>query len=390
LFRTPQLHLAVALESAGWHPAAWREPQARDADPLSARYWVEQVREAERGLLDFVTIEDRRRLHSGTATTPGPAPRARGRLDAIMIAARVAPHTEGVGIVAAAGTTLTEPFLLSTQIATLDFVSRGRAGWLAQVPTSPRDAAYVGPRSVPAGDARFDEPAEHIDVVRGLWDSWEDDAEIRDAVTHRFFDRGRVHHIDHEGRHFAITGPSITPRPPQGQPVIAVRGGSGPAAALASSQADVIIAAPKGLALDRIHAALAAAGREPADVRVLADVVAFLDRDRSAATERKDRLDGLEDTRDRSDAAVYTGTALELADQVMAWHELGYSGVALRPGAVPHDLQAITRGLVPELVRRGVFRRRYEADTLRGLLGLARPENRFGSGERVAVRDAAR
>ena len=279
---------------------------------------------------------------------------------------------------------MTEPFLLSTQIATLDFVSRGRAGWLLQVPTSARDASYVGPRSVPEGDARFEEAAEYVEVVRMLWDSWEDDAEIRDSARNRFIDRGRVHHIDHAGTYFSVTGPSITPRPPQGQPVIAAPARGAAEGALAAAHADVIMvpaADDRQLASapQRIAAAVAAAGREPGEVGVFADAVVFVDHDREAALERRHRLDSLAAGPNRPDALVFTGTASELADTLIGWRALGYDGFRLWPGAIPHDLHQVTRALVPELVRRGVFRERYEAGTLRGLLELGHAENRFST-----------
>jgi len=340
------------------------------------------VREAERGLLDFVTLEDSHGLQSTVADVADDrTDRVRGRLDAIMLAARVAPLTRGVGIVAAADTTVTEPFLLSTQVATLDFVSRGRAGWLLQVSTGERDAGYVGPRLVPEPGARYDEATEYVEVVRQLWDSWEDDAEIRDAASNRFFDRRRVHHIDHAGTHFSVKGPSITPRSPQGQPVVAALVLGAAQKALAAATADVIIVPAKddrqlATAPERIADAVAAAGREPAEVRVLADAVVFLGPDRTATLERRHRLDALAGASHGADALVFTGTPAELADVLLDWRELGYDGFRLRPGAIPHDLDQVTRALVPELVRRGAFRPRYEADTLRGLLGFNRPAGR--------------
>jgi alkanesulfonate monooxygenase SsuD/methylene tetrahydromethanopterin reductase-like flavin-dependent oxidoreductase (luciferase family) len=143
-----------------------------------------------------------------------------GPLDPLLAAARLAAQTQRVGILAAAPTTATEPFHVSTAIATIDVISRGRGGWLAEV--LPRDQA--------AGRVTWDVPAdvhgdaaEHVEVVRRLWDSWEAGAEIRDTATDRFVDRDRIHHINYTGEHLAVRGPSITPRPPQGQPVIAVR-----------------------------------------------------------------------------------------------------------------------------------------------------------------------
>lgn len=143
-----------------------------------------------------------------------------GPLDPLLVGARLAAQTTAIGIVAAAPTTITEPFHVSTAVATIDFVSRGRAGWLAEtLPRAEADALVTWdvPDDVVA-DAR-----EHIEVVRGLWTTWDADAEIRDRATDRFFDRDRVHHLNYSGAHLSVRGPSITPRPPQGRPPVVVR-----------------------------------------------------------------------------------------------------------------------------------------------------------------------
>jgi alkanesulfonate monooxygenase SsuD/methylene tetrahydromethanopterin reductase-like flavin-dependent oxidoreductase (luciferase family) len=369
------LHLALALDGAGWHPAAWREPDARPGELFTGNHWLYQAQAAQAGRLDFVTIADSHRLQS---TRPdGPDDRTdqvRGRLDAIMLAAWLAPRTRHLGIVPAAGTTVTEPFLLSTQIATLDVVSGGRAGWLAQVSRLPTDGGYVGPRDIPKGAAVWEEASEHIEVVRRLWESWEDGAEIRDAVTHRFLDRRRIGHIDFAGRYLSVKGPSITPRPPQGQPVVAVVADGKPATALAAGSADIVFATPTDehqleTEPSRIDAELIAHDRERASVRIWADVVVFIDRDPSAASARKIRLDACDTRHDGADRLVFTGNAPQLAEQLVGWRELGYDGFRLWPGTVPHDLHAITRALVTELQVRCAFRRDYEPGTLRERLG---------------------
>ena len=146
----PPLHLAVALDGAGWHPAAWREPQARPAELFTAGYWIDQIQHAERGLLDFVTIEDSLGLQAdGPAGAPGRAGRVRGRLDAVLIAARVAPLTRHIGLVPTAVVTHTEPFHISKAIATLDYVSTGRAGLRVQVSGRPQEAGHFGRRAFP-------------------------------------------------------------------------------------------------------------------------------------------------------------------------------------------------------------------------------------------------
>ena len=385
----PDLHLGVALDGTGWHPTSWREPDARPRDLLTAGYWADLVTEAERGLLDLVTIED---------ALGSPPPGVQGRLDAVLVAARVAPLTRHIGIVPTQVVTHTEPFHASKAIATLDYVSTGRAGVRVRISHRPEEAALFGRRTMPEGllDADtagladlFDEAADYVEVLRRLWDSWEDDAEIRDAATGRFVDRDKLHYIDFEGAHFSVRGPSITPRPPQGQPVVAALAHRDVAFRLVGRSADIGFVTPRdapdaAAILATVRAEQDAAGRGGETVHVLGDVVVFLDGSAAAAAERKERLDGLlgRDQSGReyvSDAHVFVGTPAELADLALEWQAAGLSGLRLRPGTLPVDLMQITRGLVPELQRRGAFRTGYEADTLRGLLGLPRPANRYAA-----------
>ncbi|MFD8738587.1 LLM class flavin-dependent oxidoreductase [Streptomyces sp. NPDC059618] len=393
------LHLAVALDGAGWHPAAWREPVARPHDLLTAGYWTGLVTEAERGLLDFVTIEDGLGLQSSSFTGPdGRTDQVRGRLDAVLIASRVAPVTRHIGLVPTVVATHTEPFHLSKAIATLDYVSSGRAGLRVQVSARRNEAAHFGRRTFPPFRREdydtpaaqelvtelFDEAADYVEVVRRLWDSWEDDAEIRDAATGRFIDRDKLHYIDFEGAHFRVKGPSITPRPPQGQPVVSALAHATVPNRLVARAADVGYVTPHDAeqaraAVEEIRAEQATAGRGAETVHVFGDLVVFLDDDRRAAEARRERLDALADHPYTSEARIFTGTPTQLADLLQELSETGLSGFRLRPGVAGHDLPAITRGLVPELQRRGVFRQAYEAATLRGLLGLTRPANRYAT-----------
>ncbi|MFJ4539831.1 LLM class flavin-dependent oxidoreductase [Streptomyces tibetensis] len=391
------LHLAVALDGTGWHPASWREPEARPRDQFTAAYWVDLVTEAERGLLDFVTIEDGLGPQSSHFLDPDErTDQVRGRLDAVLIASRVAPLTRHIGLVPTVVATHTEPFHISKSIATLDYVSTGRAGLRVQITARPNETAHFGRRTIARIDAYdspasletvtdlFDEAADHVEAVRRLWDSWEDDAEIRDVATGRFIDRGKLHHIDFQGRHFSVRGPSITPRPPQGQPIVSALAHDTVPYRLVARATDVGYVTPHDAEgartiVSRIRAEQDAAGRASEPLHVFGDLVVFLDDDPAAARARRERLDALDGQPYTSDAPVFTGTPSQLANILLELHGAGLSGFRLRPAVVGHDLTAITRGLVPELQRRGVFRRAYEADTLRGLLGLARPANRYAA-----------
>jgi alkanesulfonate monooxygenase SsuD/methylene tetrahydromethanopterin reductase-like flavin-dependent oxidoreductase (luciferase family) len=386
----------VALDGAGWHPAAWRESGARPRDLFTAGYWTDLVQEAERGLLDFVTIEDSLNLQSDDHFTPDQrTDRVRGRLDAVLIAARVAPLTRHIGLLPTAIVTHTEPFHLSKAIATLDYVSGGRAGVRVQVAARQDAANNFGRRELPRlsldqlGDPAvqqfvvdsFDEAGDYVEVLRRLWDSWEDDAEIRDVATGRFVDRDKLHYIDFEGRWFSVKGPSITPRPPQGQPVVAALGHASVPYRLIGRSTDVGFITPQDAdqavsIVDEIQAV----SRDADPVRVFADLVVALDDTEPAAHERLARLDQRAGGPYTSDALIFAGTPAQLADLLLAWLPSGLSGFRLRPAVLPHDLTQITQALVPELQRRGAFRTEYPGSaSLRELLGLPRPANRYAA-----------
>ncbi|MDQ8045974.1 MAG: LLM class flavin-dependent oxidoreductase [Patulibacter sp.] len=393
------LHLALALSDVGWHPAAWRDlPDAERV--FEADYWLEQVQLAQAGLLDFVTLEDRFELQrDGYGPQTPRADQLRGRLDAVLIASRIAPLTHHIGLVPTIVAAHTEPFHISKAIATLDYVSTGRAGVRVTGGAGNDEAKLFGrreffeisgdlwsdPEKARAIEELFDEVADYIEVVRRLWDSWEDDAEIRDLGTGRFIDRDKLHYADFVGRHFSVKGPSIVPRPPQGQPLVTVLGHGAVPYRLGSRQADITYVTPhddddatKVLAEVREQDALVdRTGGDPH--LVFADLLVYLDDDAEAATQRRARLDAADGTELFSDALQFAGTPERLADVIERWHGLGYAGIRLRPAENAVDLPAITRRLVPELQRRGLFRTAYEADTLRGNLGLDRPDSRYAS-----------
>ncbi len=389
----------MALDGTGWHPASWREQVARPRDLFTAGYWADLVAEAERGLIDFVTLEDGLGLQtSHYGELDGRTDQVRGRLDAVLIASRIAPLTRHIGLVPTVITTHTEPFHISKAIATLDYVSTGRAGLRVQISARPHEADHFGRRTfpplslaelqTPAGQElltdHFDEAADYVEAVRRLWDSWEDDAEIRDAATGRFVDREKLHYIDFEGSHFSVKGPSVTPRPPQGQPLVTSLGHQTVPYRLIARQTDVGYVTPHDAGQARaivaeIRVEQEAAGRGGDLLHVFGDLVVFLDDDQAAAEDRRARLDALAGEPYTSDARIFTGTPVQLADLLQELEEGGLSGFRLRPAVAGHDLPAVTQGLVPELQRRGAFRTAYEADTLRGLLGLARPANRYAT-----------
>ncbi|MEE6176881.1 LLM class flavin-dependent oxidoreductase [Mycobacterium sp. 050134] len=366
-----QLHLAVGLDGYGWHPHAWRHAFARnatDGGQLSGRYWAALAGTAERGSLDFLTIDDSLSAQPGRRADISPR-RLAGRADAVLVAARIAPVTQHIGLVPVATVTHTEPFHVSKSIATLDYVSHGRAGWQARVSATAHEAALFGRRPAPDVDESFDEAADAVEVVRLLWDSWEDDAIIRDVATGRYVDRDKLHYVDFAGKYFSVKGPSITPRPPQGQPVVAALAHAPRIYEFAAGSADVVFITPHDeeslrAILGEVAKARRAAGR---DLLVYADLVVSLAQDPLAPAAEIS-----------SDAHVFTGSADDLADLVLAWHDVGVDGLRLRPAVHAIDLPAIVDDLVPLLRRAGRFRTGYrKGETLRERLGLAPAPNRL-------------
>jgi alkanesulfonate monooxygenase SsuD/methylene tetrahydromethanopterin reductase-like flavin-dependent oxidoreductase (luciferase family) len=361
------------------------------------------IAEAERGGLELVTLADGPSERTDASATndrhngnrpSNPAADGRGTarlpwLDPALIACRVAPVSVAIGLVPEIPTVTTEPFLVSTQLATLDHVSGGRAGWSVIVSERESDGDYVGPRPVPPVADRFVEAAEYIEAVRRLWDSWEDDAEIRDAVTNRFVDRERLHHIDYEGRWLSIKGPSITPRPPQGQPIVAVTVDGQPSLELAAERADLAFVAAGPALPDttrRLAEAVTAAEREPEQVLVLADLVVVLADDAGAARERAAKLDALAASSVSGDAA-FAGTPAALADRLIEQVERGVDGFRLHPAVIADDLPLIARHLTAELHARGCRGHGLASGgdrppSLRARLGLGRPANRYASSAR--------
>ena len=366
---TDQLHLGVALDGYGWHPRAWRATLAADRateSVLSGRYWADLAATAERGLLDFLTIDDTLMPQSGRREEISPR-RLAGRADAVLVAARIAPVTRHIGLLPVATVTHTEPFHVSKAIATLDFVSKGRAGWQPRVSATAHEAALFGRRNgAQSPDALFDEAAEFVEVVRRLWDSWEDGAVIRDVATGRYVDRNKLHYIDFTGKYFSVKGPSITPRPPQGQPVVAALAHAPRIYEFAATSADLVFITPTDdtvarTIIDEVHAA----GGE--QLRIYADVVVTFGGDADF----------------KSDALIFGSSATDLVDLLLSWQQLGIEGARLRPAVNATDLPVIVDEVVPLLQRAGRFRTGYrDGETLRERLGLTTAPNRYARATR--------
>ncbi|MDT7766934.1 MAG: hypothetical protein QOC63_6354 [Mycobacterium sp.] len=344
--------LGIELDGEGSHPAAWRRASHPPSESLGGRALLKKVRAAENAGFTLATFED--------SIVP-PKGAIRGRVDAVNRASFVAATTSTIGLVPVVETTYAEPFHTSSQLATLDYSSRGRGGWIASRVADPA-AGRVWGRPILTGQADLDrEQRDAITVVRGMWDSWEDDAVIRDYASGRFLDRDKLHYVDFEGESFTVKGPAIVPRPPQGQLVVFGTEAD-------REQVDVVLVAET----DR-NAALEAASRSRGLAFIEIDIT--LDTPDTSAADRLAALNRHEQAAPSS-GLEYTGTTSGLVDLLtdLAAHA---DGVRLFPTVIDEDLPALARYVLPALFTSGVAHRPVPGSSLRDNLGLARPANRY-------------
>jgi alkanesulfonate monooxygenase SsuD/methylene tetrahydromethanopterin reductase-like flavin-dependent oxidoreductase (luciferase family) len=393
---TEKVHIAVALDGAGWHPAAWREPTARPTELTTAGYWRDLVRAADDAGVVFATIEDALTLEGRTAEPDAGIrrDRVRGRLDALLVASFLAPLTRRIGLVPTVTTTHPEPFHLATGLQTLDHASLGRAGARIVAGSSPQERANFGRRGDgpdgfpasgrveddPAWQAAFREAGEVVDVIRRLADSWEDDAIIRDVESGRFLDRERVHNADFEGEFFSITGASIVPRSPQGQPLITALAHQSIPYRFAAEHADVVFITPRSAdeaaaIIAEVEQAAAEVRDEPERLRVFADLLVLIEETEAAALEAWNRLE--ERAPIATDAHIVIGTAATIVDELRTLAAAGVDGIRLRPARLPADLSAITEQVIPVARAAGILQDDDASPTLRQRLGLPRRSSRF-------------
>lgn len=365
---------AVSLDRAGDHPAAWRESAVDPRSLLDPQRLRREVQAVEAAGVDFVTVPDSLAVDASGSSVP--------LLDAVTQLAAIAPVTDRIGLVPTVTTTHTEPFHIQAAVASVDFASLGRAGWQPTVSLGAQEAAAIGRRGTAAPEALWREAGEVIDVARLLWDSWEDDAEIRDIATGRFIDRDKLHYVDHVGSTFSVKGPSIVPRSPQGHPVTVVSLSdtvlTDPVALRVAARADVVLV-PAGADLAARRDALAAAvgelGRDFDQVRVLIDASVLFDLPEETAATRIDRLQG----RTRSGPPDLVGSPESITDRIAGWAG-DVDGIHLRPWVIAADLPQITAQLIPALRAGGLLPPEPSGPTtFRDRLGLTRPVNVFAA-----------
>lgn len=429
-----QLHLGAILEGVGTDQHSWRDPALPGDASIDIDWYIRNAQLAEDAKFDLVFIVDLPFI------TPDTAPHFLNRLEPLTLLSAVATHTSRIGLVGTLTTSYWEPYNVARQFGSLDHISRGRAGWNV-VTTGLEGAARNYGRDEHFDHAlRYERAHEFVDVVRGLWDSYEDDAFPRDKAAGVFLDKTRQHRLDHKGAHFSVAGPLALSRSRQGQPVIFQAGDSNAGRDLGAAIADGTFASAQDFADGQAYYAdlkrrAAALGRNPDHIKVLPGLFPILaDTDEEAqalAREQQETLDlskllvqlgrafnyhdfsqydldapfpdlsgvTLNSYKGHAEKIIATardqrltlreaayrlgqwrtgfvGSPETIADEIERWF-LGRAadGFNLRVTR-PADFALFRERVVPILQTRGLFRREYAADTLRGHLGIPVPVNR--------------
>jgi len=436
------IRLGFSMRGLGYHASAWLDPDVPADGGMRLDYYRDMARTAERGLFDLVFLADQTAMRMSD-TPPGVLGRTPtgAELEPLTLIAALSQHTSRIGLAATASSTFHQPYQLARQFASIDHLSGGRVAW--NVVTSSRDeeARNFGSNTIMAKETRYERAREALEVVFGLWESWEPDAFPRDKATGVFFDPKKMHPIRHEGPHFKVHGPLTMPRTPQGRPVIIQAGASGDGMDFAASAADLVYAAQNTLPDARqFYASLKERvgrfDRDPASVKIMPGILPVIGETQQAADdlyghmqEEMDPMIGLENLGPyfgdlsaypldgpvpelRTDRPVISrgqmilniarrngwtirqtfqslaignahhvviGTPARIVDVMEEWYDGGAAdGFNVLPAKSPRDLSRFVDLVVPEMQRRGIYRAAYEGRTLRENLGLPAVPPRHG------------
>ena len=434
-----QMHLGAFMRPVSIHTAWWRHPDSAPEANFSLKHLVHCIQTLERGKFDAFFMAD----HLAVLNMPIEALKRSGTVtsfEPFTLLSALAMVTERIGLIATASTTYDAPYHIARRFASLDHISAGRAGWNIVTTSNPDAARNFGMTEHMDHAERYARAREFHDVVTGLWDSFAEDAFIRDKESGIFWDPSRMHKLDHEGQYLSIAGPLNIARPVQGWPVIVQAGASDSGRQLAAEVAEMIFAAGGPVADARAYYAdiksrAAKAGRDPSLIKIRPGALVTVAETDDAAREKRALLDSLvhpdsgmaalsialgtdarafdldaplpdipetnqsqsgrqrvlerarrENLTVRQLAVAlggygglsFTGSAKTIADEMQHWLESdACDGFNIMFPTIPGGVEDFVRWVVPELQRRGIFRKEYAGTTLREHLGLPRPGNQF-------------
>ena len=290
-----QLHLNLFLMGVGHHEAAWRHPRTDPANLSSLAHFQRLAATAEAAAFDSVFLAD---------GVEGPDPRRAnawiGHFEPFTLLSALAVGTERIGLIGTVSTGFTEPYNLARQFASLDHLSGGRAGWNIVTSAGDRAARNFNRSANQEHAVRYQRAAEYLEVVRSLWDSWEDDALLLDRANGRLTDPSKLHEIQHSGEHFQVLGPLNIPRGPQGHPLLVQAGSSADGRGFAAANAEAVFTAQQTLEEGQefygdLKRRAAALGRDPDGIVVLPGIVPVLGSTEAEAKALDQELDDLID-----------------------------------------------------------------------------------------------
>ncbi|MFJ8011897.1 LLM class flavin-dependent oxidoreductase [Streptomyces sp. NPDC096339] len=299
----PHMRIGAFLYPTGYHVSAWRHPDVPVDAGVNFAHYAELARTAERGKFDLLFLPDSAAIRGDDMEALSrTAIRYVAQFEPLTLLGALAVVTERIGLTATVSSTYNQPYHSARMIASLDHLSNGRAGWNLVTGQNPHEALNFGFSEQPEHGARYARATEFAEVVKGLWDTWDDAAFSPSKESGRFFDPEGVRPLHHSGEHFTVRGPLNMPRSPQGHPVTLQAGSSEPGRNLAAATADVVFTAQHSMAAAHaftadVRARAVRAGREAHDVQVLTGVFPFIGRTRSEAEDKFAALQDLIDPR---------------------------------------------------------------------------------------------
>ena len=305
-----KLRLGAFLAGTGSNMASWRHPEAVADGAINLEYYKELTHKAEEAKLDFVFFGD------GLYISEKSHPNFLNRFEPLTLLATLAAHTSHIGLAATLSTTYSEPFTVARQFASIDHISGGRAGW--NIVTSPLEGSalnYSKPEH-PQHDLRYRMAHEYLEITKGLWDSWEDDAFVRNKETAQFIDPNKLHRLDYQGEFYSVQGPLTISRSPQGRPVLIQAGSSEAGRDFASRHADVIFTGQPSIEEARnfyndVKGRAAEYGRDPRQILILPGCAPIVGRTAEDAERKYQEIAGLVEIQD---ALNYLGRYLNDMD----------------------------------------------------------------------------
>jgi N-acetyl-S-(2-succino)cysteine monooxygenase len=293
-----QLRLGAFIMATGHHVAAWRHPGSQVDSGVNIDHYIEVAKTAERGLFDQVFVADSPGLwHKGDDDSLSRQGRV-SHFEPVTLWAALSAVTRHIGFVATASTTYEDPYLLARKFASLDHLSKGRAAWNVVTTSADNVHGNFGIEAHPDPAVRYERAHEFVDVVKGLWDSFDDDAFVRDTASGVYFDPQKLHTLNHVGKYFKVKGPLNIERPPQGHPVIVQAGSSEDGKELAAATAEAIFTAWTSEAEARafyrdVKGRMTKYGRRPDELLVLPGISPVIGRTESEAQAKWAELQAL-------------------------------------------------------------------------------------------------